>query len=318
MDTALRSSGGIEAQRASLGLAGICTVVILMGGVGLPAQAQQATAAAASDRSQVAQLRRRVEQLEEQLVDIQVTLGTLESLARAGGGSGATPGGLSGSDAGRIAALETQVRALTAQLQQQSRPSAGGGGSTPNTDGNGWRAGNATQPFATPPSTTGFGSTTVQPSAQPGIGNFIRRDQQQRAAVERAPFASAGDAQADYETAYGLLLQQNYGGAGQAFSEFVKSYPRHALAGNAQYWLGETYYVQGDYKNAAGAFLTGYRTYKSSAKAPDSLLKLALSLDRLGQRAAACSSLNELGAKYPQAPQHVKRRVDQERRRLRC
>ena len=115
-----------------------------------------------------------------------------------------------------------------------------------------------------------------------------------------------------------FCCKQEYGAAQHAFADFVGKYSKHPLAGNAQYWLGETYYVRGRYKDAAGAFLAGYRKFAASAKAPDSLLKLAMSLDRLGQKSAACSSLGELGAKFPGAPSHVKRRALQEQRRLRC
>ena len=68
-----------------------------------------------------AQLRQRVEQLEEQLVDMQVLVGTLESLAR--GGSGAPRGGGSSgaSESARIDVLETQVRAMASQIEQLSQ-----------------------------------------------------------------------------------------------------------------------------------------------------------------------------------------------------
>ena len=167
---------------------------------------------------------------------------------------------------------------------------------------------------------SGFGSTIVQPRRNDGIGNLIKQDRTTAAVANptNQPVISGGDPQQEYEAAYGLLLQQNYGGAQTAFADFVSKHPRHALAGNAQYWLGETYYVRGQYKSAAGAFLTGYRKFNASAKAPDSLLKLAMSLDRLGQRGAACSSLGELTTKFPGAAAHVKRRASQERSRLRC
>ena len=108
-----------------------------------------------------------------------------------------------------------------------------------------------------------------------------------------------------YETAYGYLLQRDYGAAQAAFDDFLAKYPNNSLSGNAQYWLGETHFVRGQYKAAAGAFLKGYQTYAQSAKAPDSLLKLAMSLDRLGQKDAACSSYAELSSKFPNAPQSV-------------
>ena len=60
------------------------------------------------------------------------------------------------------------------------------------------------------------------------------------------------------------------------------------------------------------------QTYARSAKAPDSLLKLAMSLDKLGAKDAACASYADLSAKFPNAPGHVKNRADTERRRLGC
>ena len=49
--------------------------------------------------------------------------------------------------------------------------------------------------------------------------------------------------------------------------------------------------MRGQYKNAADAFLKGYKKYKSGDKAPDTLLKLGMSLAELGQKDAACSTL---------------------------
>ena len=121
-----------------------------------------------------------------------------------------------------------------------------------------------------------------------------------------------------YETAYGYLLQRDYGAAESAFDDFLKKFPTDSLSGNAQYWLGETHFVRGQYKAAAGAFLKGYQTYAQSSKAPDSLLKLAMSLDRLGQKDAACASYSELNTKFPNAPQSVRARAQSERQRVGC
>ena len=111
---------------------------------------------------------------------------------------------------------------------------------------------------------------------------------------------------------------QDYGAAEVAFKTFLQNHPRNALSGNAQYWLGESFYVRGQYKNAAGAFLKGYTVYSKSVKAPDSLLKLAMSLKRLGQKQAACETFAELGVRFPRAPAHIKQRARTERRRSGC
>src|SRR5438045_1547109 len=80
-----------------------------------PGPARTAAAPAASGATDTA-LKQRVEQLEEQLVDMQVVVGTLESLAR--GGATAAASGTAHSDGGgggaadvRLDGLETQVRA---------------------------------------------------------------------------------------------------------------------------------------------------------------------------------------------------------------
>ncbi len=121
-----------------------------------------------------------------------------------------------------------------------------------------------------------------------------------------------------YETAYGHLLQRDYGAAEAAFEEFVRRHPNDPLAGSAQYWLGESFYVRGQYRAAAGAFLKVYETYGNSTRGPESLLKLAMSLQRLGQKEAACSSFAELTTKFPSAPAHLKTLAQTERKRAGC
>ncbi|MEZ5826936.1 MAG: tol-pal system protein YbgF [Hyphomicrobiales bacterium] len=113
------------------------------------------------------------------------------------------------------------------------------------------------------------------------------------------------DAQALYEEGYGAFLQKDYAAAEKAFHQMVSTYPDDPLAGSAQYWVGESYYVRKQYKKAADTFLTGYRKYSGSDKAPDTLLRLGMSLAALGQSDAACSTFKELGDKFPDAPDYV-------------
>jgi tol-pal system protein YbgF len=285
-----------------------------------PASKPATTAAAgASDGG----LKARVESLEEQLVDMQVVVGTLESLAKSGGGSAQPAFVSSGAgDAGRVNGLENQVRALSTQVQQLSDQVRAMGGVPRRSETTG--AAIPPQAAAAPPS---FGSTTITAEGDP-IGGLIEGETPPAgnfggnpppvATAALAPASEGGDPKQLYETAYGYLLQRDYGAAEVAFDDFLKRYPSDSLSGNAQYWLGESHFVRGQYKAAAGAFLKGYKTYAQGAKAPDSLLKLAMSLDRLGQKDAACSSFSELNAKFPNAPQSVKTRAQSERQRVGC
>lgn len=304
-------------------------------GASKPAPAKPAAAAKAATAAGAPQtgagdngLKSRVEQLEEQLVDMQVVVGTLESLAKSGGGSSnafkASPPTSGGSaDAARVESLEQQVRALTSQVQQLQDQARSG-------------APMRRSDVAPPPAaaSSSFGSTTVTSGSGDAIGGLIASDAPAPSGaasggglgVTPSPVATAAlgpagepsDPKQLYESAYGHLLQRNYGAAEVAFDEFLKRFPNDNLSGNAQYWLGETHFVRGQYKAAAGAFLKGYQTYAAGQKAPDSLLKLAMSLDRLGQKDAACSSFSELNAKFPNAPQSVKARAQSERQRVGC
>ena len=293
-------------------------------------------------------LRQRIEQLEEQLVDMQVVIGTLESLARgatapspqAGGRQGPSPAAAIGAaDAGRLDSIEMQIRALAAQLervQEQVRALGARSGELPpagpplaaNDPGPAPRPGRPQIESGPPqPERTGFGSVTISPDNPPKdeIDRILNPPPGAAPGAQVAAAPSPGSpGEADmnpkqlYETAYGYLLQRDYGAAEAAFDEFLRRHPNDPLAGNAQYWLGESLYVRGQYRAAAGAFLKGYQSYGRSAKAPESLLKLAMSLQRLGQKDAACSSFGELASKFPNAPAHVKSTGQTERQRAGC
>jgi tol-pal system protein YbgF len=288
----------------------------LAAAVALPAAASlaqqapgsRAPPAAAAPSGDTAALQRRVEQLEEQLVDLQVVIGTLESLAK--GGTAPVPGGqfgggaLSASDAGRLDALETQIRALAAQMDSLQEQVRGLAEQRPER-----RSGAAPG---------GFGAVTVAPEAPKDDLDRVFPSAQ-AAAPARMPAAEPEQQRQQlYERAYGLLLQKDYGTAESTFEDFLKRHPDHHLAGSAQYWLGEAFYVRGQYRPAAAAFLKGYKDYAKSPKAPDSLLKLAISLQRLGQKDAACSSHTEFAAKFPNPPANLKNLAQSERQRSGC
>ncbi|MCF8496708.1 MAG: tol-pal system protein YbgF [Alphaproteobacteria bacterium] len=131
--------------------------------------------------------------------------------------------------------------------------------------------------------------------------------------------ASTGDqAAAAYEDAFAQLKSGQYESAGKGFESFLAGHPDHVLAGNAQYWLGETHYVRGDYEAAARIFAEGYQRYPKGAKAPDNLLKLGLSLSGLRNDADACVALAQIAKDFPAGPAPVLRRAEQEMTRLGC
>ena len=121
-----------------------------------------------------------------------------------------------------------------------------------------------------------------------------------------------------YDFALSYLRKGDYASAETLFKSFLALHSSDALAGNAQYWLGETFYVRQNYPEAAQAFLTGFQKYPDGAKGPDNLLKLGLSLAAMGQINEACDSYAELKTRYPSAPEGISARIGEEKKRLNC
>ncbi len=237
----------------------------------------------------------------------------------------------------RIDVLETQIGALTSHIEQLTRQMSALEkklSSTPAVIAPPPRAepperqGEAVPPPSAPSSASADTPAEDESGAKPGddaVANLLSA----QSGTEPPPtpddrpqsLAAAlpdGDAQTLYQQGYGALLQKDYAGAEGAFRQLVRAYPDDPLAGNAQYWIGETYYLRGQYKNAADTFLKGYKKYKSSEKAPDTLLRLGMALAELGQKDAACSTLNELRSKYPGAPEHIREDASAQRKHFGC
>ena len=129
---------------------------------------------------------------------------------------------------------------------------------------------------------------------------------------------SAAGADQLYNDAFKKLQDGDYAGAERGFKAFLQSNPKHTLAGNAQYWLGETYYARRDYQDAMTAFAEGYKVYRTSPKGPDNLLKLGVTLAVLGRKPDACAVFAKFNQDYPRATDLQKRRVEQERQKNGC
>jgi tol-pal system protein YbgF len=105
--------------------------------------------------------------------------------------------------------------------------------------------------------------------------------------------------QAVYNQAFDALKAGSYSTAITGFKDFLGTYPQSTLADNAQYWLGEAYYVNRDFDSAAGAFRTVLKKWPDSRKAPDALLKLGYTQAEQKQYPAARATLTEVTKKYP-------------------
>jgi tol-pal system protein YbgF len=129
------------------------------------------------------------------------------------------------------------------------------------------------------------------------------------------PKVSDGD---QYQSSYEQVLAGDYAAAETGFAAFIASHPDSKKIADANFWLGEAQYSQGKFNDAAKTFLNAYKTYGKSEKAPEMLLKLAMSLAALDSRDTACATLREVAKAYPKASRAIITKVATEQKRLSC
>ena len=178
------------------------------------------------------------------------------------------------------------------------------------------RRGDATPIEPTPGPGVVTGSTLPDPGL--ALPQAEIRDPYAVAAAPGFVALPPGDPAMQYDYAFGYVSSGDWAAAGEAMRQFVAANPNNGLASNATYWLGESYFAQGRYEEAAAAFSEGYSRFPESTKAVDSLLKLGLSLSLLRHDRQACEVFVRLRAEYPSAAPAVLRRADEERARLMC
>jgi tol-pal system protein YbgF len=182
--------------------------------------------------------------------------------------------------------LDKRIAALENGLRGPPLPAAAGGGAE-----------------------AGAGSAA---GAAPGAGSGVR-EAGSAAASGASPAASAalsgagtagGDAagmddRAAYARAFETLKRGDYGDAIGGFQRFMKDYPASTLLDNAQYWIGEAYYVTRDYERAAQAFRAVGERWPTSRKAPDAMLKLGYTQFELKHLTEARATLSRVVERFP-------------------
>ena len=121
-----------------------------------------------------------------------------------------------------------------------------------------------------------------------------------------------------YEFAVGFMKIGDYETAEVALKEFINKNKDHDLAGNAQYWYGETFRIRQLYSDAATAYLDGYQNYPKSKKAPDNLLKLGITMVQLGEKEQGCKMIIGLKKEYPKASKSVLQKAQYEQKKFKC
>ena len=178
----------------------------------------------------------------------------------------------------RVGKLATQMNDIQSSLQSIDGRLAGG--ATPS-------AAPATSPAGPAPS-----SSTAPSSADPGAP---------AAATPTRSLSSLPGIASDtlYQNALRDFTTGKYDLSRQEFSDYVKNYGSTDLASNAQFYLGEISYSQGDYKDAIAQYNVVLANYPQSYKLQASLLKKGLAEVELGMKTTGARDLKEVVRRFP-------------------
>jgi tol-pal system protein YbgF len=143
------------------------------------------------------------------------------------------------------------------------------------------------------------GNAASAPGAAPAAGAAAAAG---APAAAGASSADSGEDKTAYQAAFNLLKDGQYDRAITAFQKFLAAYPDSSLADNAQYWLGEAYYVNKSFPEALAAFQRVVDNYPQSRKLPDALLKIGYCDYELKQYSAARDALSQAATKFPDSP----------------
>ena len=114
------------------------------------------------------------------------------------------------------------------------------------------------------------------------------------------PAAPAGKRTAEVAMQDGsaALARRDYPAAETAAREVI-AVPKSPRAYDAQFLLAQALNGKKDYQGAAVAYDDTYNRARTGAHAQDSLLGLANALTSIGEKRAACATLDKLRAEFP-------------------
>jgi tol-pal system protein YbgF len=126
------------------------------------------------------------------------------------------------------------------------------------------------------------------------------------------------EVQQAYQQAFSLVKQSRLEEAETKLRDFIKSYADNPLVSNAYYWLGEILMVQKKTEDASIQYLKGYKAFPKGNRAQEHLVKLAASLQLLGESEKACKTLERLQKEFTDIKQVNRIRMDEIRSSVPC
>ncbi len=118
---------------------------------------------------------------------------------------------------------------------------------------------------------------------------------------QQPPQAAAPPPDVLYNNAVSDYNGAKYNLASQEFGDYIKYYGNTDLAGNAQYYIADIEYKQGNYQQAVQDYDKVIEQYPSGNKAAAAQLKKGYAYINLDQRDAGVRELRALIARYPRS-----------------
>ena len=120
------------------------------------------------------------------------------------------------------------------------------------------------------------------------------------ASETKGPGTGMGDS---YKEAFEVFQKGDSEGARRKFEAFLKQYPNTELSDNAQFWIGETYFLKKDFERAILEYEKVIVKYPEGDKVPAALLKQGFAFLELGDKTNARNLLKRVIDRYPQSDQ---------------
>ena len=228
---------------------------------------------------------------EETRVELQALRGQLEELQfRTQSGSGMS-GEIGDILADKVAEIETRVFALEQRVDPQLSPTSPPAPSD-----------RQMLPSESPAASVPLGDTVPAPARDVPDRTAEPSPPTTRPSMsgsEPVPERSDVDAERLYERAKQEYDAKNYEVAAVLFKQLLRDHSQSSLAGNSQYWLGETFYAQRQYEAAIVAFDEVIQKYGDNPKVPASILKQGFAFAALDDSRNARFFLEQVQSRFP-------------------
>jgi TolA-binding protein len=277
--------------------------LILLAGVAAPAFAQRAET-----------VEHRIDRIEQELRAVQRRVfpnGTTQfaepeigAQAPAGGGGGASGDALANLNA-RVDSLETQLRTLTGQVEQQT-----------------YRTGQLEDSIARLRTELGARIDRLEPAARPEPAPArpepLIEPPARPARSADTPPAEPDNAEAAYNAGYRLWDQRHFAEAETELEAAATRFPSSRWTSWMRNLQGRAYLDDNKPATAARILLANYQDNAQGERAADSLYYLGAALTRLDRRTEACRVYDELARVYPNMRDFLRSHLAEARTAAHC